>query len=132
MGKRILVVDDTKIICIALRMILGEAGYEVDIAADGQEAVDRCRGKRYDLVFLDLMMPRLGGIAACRCIKAINPHTECVLMTGHVDADLPLREQEFVAAGGKIYNLGLLRNSVSSGNFQSKKAGLSERLSKKL
>ena len=60
-AKRILVVDDEEDVQILVCRILKDAGYEVDSAADGGEAIQKVRGRRPDLVILDLMMPGVDG-----------------------------------------------------------------------
>ena len=54
-----LVVDDEKLIVKGLKFSLEQEGYEVDCAYDGQEEVDKCKEKEYDIVLLDLMLPIL-------------------------------------------------------------------------
>lgn len=59
---RILVVEDEKLINIMFREALESVGYEMEAAFDGQEAVDKYREKKYDLVIADIMMPRVDGV----------------------------------------------------------------------
>jgi two-component system, OmpR family, KDP operon response regulator KdpE len=67
---RILVVDDEPHIRRIMRTALTAAGYEVDDAKTGQQALDKVREFRPDLVLLDINMPGMGGLAACREIRA--------------------------------------------------------------
>jgi two-component system, OmpR family, KDP operon response regulator KdpE len=67
---RILVVDDEPQIRRTLRTALTAAGYEVDDAKNGEQALEKVREYRPDLVLLDINMPGLGGLAACRAIRA--------------------------------------------------------------
>jgi two-component system KDP operon response regulator KdpE len=67
---RILVVDDQPQIRRILRTTLTGAGYEVDDARTGEEALEKVREYRPDLVLLDMNMPGMGGLAACRAIRA--------------------------------------------------------------
>jgi two-component system KDP operon response regulator KdpE len=67
---RILVVDDEPQIRRIMRTTLTSAGYEVDDAKTGEEALDKVREFRPDLVLLDINMPGMGGLAACRAIRA--------------------------------------------------------------
>lgn len=67
---RILIVDDEPQIRRVMRTALTEAGYEVDDAKTGEEAVEKVRGFRPDLILLDINMPGIGGLAACRAIRA--------------------------------------------------------------
>lgn len=68
---RILVVDDDPDFQSMLAMVLESAGYEVDMAFDGKQALARMRGLRPDLVILDVMMPEMDGIAACEEIRKL-------------------------------------------------------------
>ena len=67
---RVLVVDDEPQIRRTLRTALTAAGYEVDDAKNGEQALEKVREYRPDLVLLDINMPGLGGLAACRAIRA--------------------------------------------------------------
>jgi|SRR5579885_3591917 len=66
---RILIVDDDPQIRRALRATLASRGYEVGDASSGEEALDRLRSDSYDLVLLDMNMPGMGGMEACRLIR---------------------------------------------------------------
>jgi two-component system, OmpR family, KDP operon response regulator KdpE len=67
---RILVVDDEPQIRRTLRTALTAAGYEVDDARTGEQALEKVREYRPDLVLLDINMPGMGGLATCRAIRA--------------------------------------------------------------
>ncbi len=67
---RILLVDDEQAVQTLLTYPLRKDGYEVVSAQDGREALDRFAEQRFDLVVLDIMMPRLDGIEVCRRLRA--------------------------------------------------------------
>ena len=67
-----LVVDDEKLIVKGLKFSLEQEGYEVDCAYDGQEAVDKCKEKEYDIVPLDLMLPILSGYEVCQQVREFS------------------------------------------------------------
>jgi two-component system, OmpR family, KDP operon response regulator KdpE len=67
---RILVVDDDPQIRRIMRMALTGAGYEVDDARNGEEGLEKLREFRPDLVLLDINMPGMGGLAACKAIRS--------------------------------------------------------------
>jgi two-component system KDP operon response regulator KdpE len=67
---RILVIDDEPQIRRTLRTALTAAGYEVDDARTGEQGLEKVREYRPDLVLLDINMPGMGGLAACRAIRA--------------------------------------------------------------
>jgi twitching motility two-component system response regulator PilG len=66
---RVLVIDDSKTIRRTAETLLAKAGYEVQTAEDGFEALGRILEFRPDLIFLDIMMPRLDGYHTCALIK---------------------------------------------------------------
>ena len=105
-GEKILVVDDTKIVCLGFQKELTREGYEVDYVLSGEEALGKVRSKEYDLIFMDMVMPGgMDGITTCRAIKEIKPDVILVFMTGKLDKDLTSKEAEFTKAGGKVYYL---------------------------
>ena len=71
---RILVVDDEIYIVHILDFSLGMEGYEVITALDGEQALEKLRTEKPDLIVLDIMMPKLDGYEVCKTIKA-NPET---------------------------------------------------------
>jgi twitching motility two-component system response regulator PilG len=68
-GGRVLVIDDSKTIRRTAETLLAKAGYEVQTAEDGFEALGKILEFRPDLVFLDIMMPRLDGYHTCALLK---------------------------------------------------------------
>lgn len=69
MKKKILVVEDEAELTEAIQIRLEQAGYEVLIAYDGQQALEKARGENPDLVVLDLMLPKIDGYKVCRMLK---------------------------------------------------------------
>ena len=69
---RILVVDDEKTLVKGIKFNLENEGYQVDDAYDGEEAVTLARGAQYDLIILDVMMPKLDGLQACMRIREFS------------------------------------------------------------
>jgi CheY-like chemotaxis protein len=72
-GQAILVVEDDPAIRRLVKMVLVREGYEVDIAADGVEAVLKLGIKEYDVIILDLMMPNLDGFSFMSTLAANDP-----------------------------------------------------------
>lgn len=69
MAKKVLVVDDEKLIVKGIRFSLEQDGMEVDCAYDGQEALEKVMGNVYDLILLDVMLPKLDGFQVCQQIR---------------------------------------------------------------
>ena len=84
--KRVLVVDDERQITRMLRMALLGAGYAVDIAGDGAEALQRFEAQRPDLVITDLVMPEMDGLELTRAIRQIAQTPIIVLSVRDADA----------------------------------------------
>jgi two-component system, NtrC family, response regulator HydG len=80
---RILVVDDDQAIREALSRTLEKFGYEVLLAEDGQQGLDRLREGEVHLLLADLQMPKLGGQELLKAAKAIAPNVEVIVITGH-------------------------------------------------
>jgi DNA-binding response OmpR family regulator len=72
MSKSVLIVDDEPNIVISLEFLLEQAGYQVRVAHDGQEAWEAIQRQPPDLVLLDVMLPRLSGFDLCQKIRE-NP-----------------------------------------------------------
>ena len=84
---RILVVDDEPQIRRVMRMTLTGAGYEVDDAKTGEESLEKLRQFHPDLVLMDINMPGMGGLAACRAIRA-DSHIAIIMLTArNAEAD---------------------------------------------
>jgi DNA-binding NtrC family response regulator len=96
----ILIVDDEPALRRASARILTAAGYEVDCAADGLEALRMLDDRRYAAVVSDVMMPRLDGLGLLREIRARGIDLRMVLVTG---APSRAAEAEAIAAGAFQY-----------------------------
>ena len=69
---KILVVDDEKLIVKGIRFSLEQDGMEVDCAYDGEEAIDLAKKKEYDVVLLDIMLPKYDGFQVCQAIREFS------------------------------------------------------------
>lgn len=72
MGKKVLVVDDEKLIVKGVRFSLMQDGMEVDCAYDGEEALQKIRENEYDIVLLDIMLPKLDGFSVCQQVREFS------------------------------------------------------------
>jgi two-component system response regulator MprA len=80
-APRILVVDDERAIRDALHMILSRRGYEVLLAGDGEEALEMVESARPDLVILDVLLPYMDGLTACRRLRARGDEVPVMMLT---------------------------------------------------
>ena len=72
MAKRVLVVDDEKLIVKGILFSLIQDGYEVDCAYDGLEALEMAKNKEYDVILLDLMLPGMDGLTVCQQVRSFS------------------------------------------------------------
>jgi DNA-binding response OmpR family regulator len=72
MGKKVLVVDDEKLIVKGLRYSLEQDDMEVDCAYDGEEALEMASKNKYDIILLDIMLPKLTGLEVCQQIREFS------------------------------------------------------------
>ncbi len=84
MGKKILVVDDEKLIVKGIKFSLVQDGMEVDCAYDGEEALEYAKNHEYDLVLLDVMLPKLTGFEVCQQIREFS-EVPIVMLTAKGD-----------------------------------------------
>jgi DNA-binding NtrC family response regulator len=79
---RILILDDEPIVCKRLQPAFEKKGYEVEIFFQSEEALQRFRKSRFDIVITDLKMKGLDGIQFLSEVKASSPETEVIVITG--------------------------------------------------
>ena len=72
MATKVLIVDDEKLIVKGIRLSLIQDGMEVDAAYDGEEAFNMIQNKGYDLVILDVMLPKMDGIQVCQQVREFS------------------------------------------------------------
>ena len=83
MTARILLIDDEPSIRLSVGDALKDAGYVVDLAADGAEGLEKSRGAIYDVVISDIRLPKLDGLAIFRHLRAESPETDVILITAY-------------------------------------------------
>jgi two-component system, OmpR family, KDP operon response regulator KdpE len=79
--SRVLVVDDESSIRRALHTTLSAFGFDIEEASGGEQAVSFVRSERYDAALLDINMPGMGGIEACRAIRRLSPRLPILMLT---------------------------------------------------
>ena len=88
MAKKVLVVDDEKLIVKGIRFSLEQDGMEVDCAYDGEEALECIHNKEYDIVLLDLMLPKLSGMEVCQQVREFSDVPIIMLTAKGEDMDI--------------------------------------------
>ncbi len=84
---KILVVDDEKVLVKGIKFNLENEGYQVEVGYDGEEAVEKARGGNFDLIILDLMMPKIDGLQACMRIREFSNVPIIMLTARSEDTD---------------------------------------------
>src|SRR5215203_3850054 len=88
---RVLIADDETAITAGLSAILGDEGYEVEIAQDGQKALDLLTNGTYGVVLADLKMPKVDGIALLKAMRERQIPTEFVMITGEGNTEVAIQ-----------------------------------------
>ena len=87
MAKKVLVVDDEKLIVKGIRFSLEQEGMEVDCAYDGEEAYKMAKEKEYDMILLDVMLPKMDGFEVCQAIREFSDMPIIMLTAKGEDMD---------------------------------------------
>jgi CheY-like chemotaxis protein len=89
---RVLLVDDEKINLVVTQKRLETRGFEVDTTSNGLQAVKQCADERYDVILMDLSMPKMDGIEASILIRSsddsLNRDTPIIAYTAHIHDDI--------------------------------------------
>ena len=101
MSKSILVVDDTRSMRKMVATVLQSAGYSVEEAGDGAEALEKAKARVFDLVVTDHNMPRMDGVTLVRELRALAEYDEVALivLSTETGPDLKARGREAGATG---------------------------------
>lgn len=87
MARKVLVVDDEKLIVKGIRFSLEQDGMEVDCAYDGEEALEKVKQNQYDIILLDVMLPKLTGFEVCQQIREFSDVPVVMLTAKGEDMD---------------------------------------------
>lgn len=85
--KRVLVVDDEEVVCRSYERVLTNAGFEVEKANTGKQALEHIAEHEYDVMFADLRMPGMDGLQVVRQLRLTHPNMPVVVITGYPSQD---------------------------------------------
>lgn len=133
---RILIVDDEKSIRSALREVLEFQDYTVDEAADGMECVVKVKQRKYDVIILDIKMPKMDGIEALDRVQIISPETAVIMISGHGSIDTAVEAVkkgafDFISKPPDLNRLLItVRNALDKSNLVTETKHLKKKVSK--
>jgi CheY-like chemotaxis protein len=84
----VLIVDDEQSICLLLQDVLSRFGHRVTACQDGATAVQIATNQSFDLAFMDIRMPGMGGLEALKRLHELHPNTTYVMITGYAANDI--------------------------------------------
>jgi DNA-binding response OmpR family regulator len=84
---RVLIVEDDRRLAASVRRGLEDAGFTADTVYDGEEALAAAQTTSYDVILLDLMLPRVDGIEVCRCLRRRRVQVPILMLTGRDSLD---------------------------------------------
>ncbi len=127
MAKKVLVVDDEKLIVKGIKFSLEQDGMEVDCAYDGQEALDLAEKTRYDMVLLDVMLPKVDGFEVCRRIREFSEMPIVMLTAKGDDMDkilgLEYGADDYITKPFNILEVKARIKAIMRRSFSSEKKG---------
>ena len=97
MSARILIVDDEEIVIRSCLRILSNGDYEVEAAQDGWEALRKIDENDYDVLILDIMMPKIDGMEVLQRVKETHPDVDVIMVTGHSQIETAVRSMKLGA-----------------------------------
>jgi two-component system response regulator PilR (NtrC family) len=121
---RILVADDEQSMREFLDIMLKKEGYKVSLASNGEEVVKLMDNDLFDLVLLDIRMPKLDGISALKKIKVIAPETIVIMITAYASADTAIKAMkegayDYITKPFKVEEIKLIiKNALEKKNLQ--------------
>lgn len=114
-GRKLLIVDDQKGVRRLLEELFEKEGYEVSVASDGRESLDRVKESMPDLILMDMKMPNMNGLEASQEIFKINPDIPIIMMTAYGEMEVVQKALEIGVKRyiTKPFDIVDLRNLVS-------------------
>lgn len=88
MSIKVLLIEDDSVARNMLKRVIEREGYEIILATDGHDGLNKFKSEKPDIVITDINMPRMNGLEVMRKVKEISPSTEIILITGHGDYEI--------------------------------------------
>jgi DNA-binding NtrC family response regulator len=135
--SKILVIDDERSIRNTLKDILEYEKYEVDLAEDGKEGVEKAKHSEYDIILCDIKMPGMDGIEVLDHLSDNNPDTPVVMISGHGNIDTAVESikkgaYDFIEKPLDLNRLLItIRNAMDKSTLVSETRRLKNKVSKK-
>lgn len=125
--KRVLVVDDEKLIVKGIRFSLLQEGMEVDCAYDGAQALQMCRDTEYDVVLLDVMLPQMSGLEVCQAVREFSNMPIIMLTAKGEDMDkilgLEYGADDYITKPFNILEVKARMKAIMRRNVKQEKVG---------
>lgn len=82
-ARKVLVIDDERVVCHSCRRVLEEEGFDVSVATNGREGIEKLSQQNFDAVIVDLRMPGVGGMDVLRILKRTKPDVQAIIITAY-------------------------------------------------
>jgi two-component system response regulator PilR (NtrC family) len=121
---KILVADDEQSMREFLDILLKKEGYKVTLASNGEEVLKLAERDIFDLILMDIRMPKLDGIAVLKKVKALSPETVVIMITAYASADTAIRAMkegayDYITKPFKVDEIKLIiKNALEKKNLQ--------------
>lgn len=112
--SKLLIIDDEKELCLVFQKIFQEEGHSVVTALTGREGIAKARAEQPDLIFLDLKMPSMDGIACLKNIRRVAKLSKVVVLTGYGNVKTAREAMKLGAYDytAKPFDLDLIRELI--------------------
>lgn len=97
-ARKVLVIDDEPVVCNSCRRVLEQEGYDVCVATDPREGINRVSEEHFDVAIVDLRMPGIGGMDVLRVVRTNRPHTQVIIITGYSSVPTAVEARQLGAA----------------------------------
>jgi PAS domain S-box-containing protein len=122
-SEKVLIVDDEPKILRFCDRVLAQRGFDTETAIDGQSAMDKLESETYNLLVIDVKMPKVDGLTVLRRALSLDPHLTAVVITGYATIDTAIEALKAGARGFLLKPFGIaeLSDAVQSAMDQSRK-----------